>query len=322
MKAIVQDTYGGPEVLRLEDVPDPVPGEGRVLVRVHAAGVDAGVRHLVSGDPLMVRLATGLRAPRQRIPGADLAGVVEAVGAGVTRIRVGDEVLGIGRGAYAELALAPEAKLVTKPAGVSFEQAAATPISGLTALQAVRDSGRVRAGQRVLVIGASGGVGSFAVQVAVALGATVTGMCSAGKAEFVRRLGAADVMDYRTEDVDAREPAFDVVIDTAGRRPLRTLARALAPDGRLVIVGGDGGGRVTGGFGRTFRAPMAAPFLRRSMTGLVSRERLDHLQDLNGLLESGAVVPAVDRAYPLADTAAALQAFADGSVRGKAVVTV
>ncbi|MEV1203982.1 NAD(P)-dependent alcohol dehydrogenase, partial [Microbispora rosea] len=253
-----------------------------------------------------------------------VAGVVTAVGAGVTRFRPGQEVYGTcPTGSLAEYAKAPQARLAPKPANLTFEQAAAVPVSGMTALQAVRDVAGVRPGQRVLVIGASGGVGSFAVQIAKALGASVTGVCAAAKAEFVRSLGADDVIDYAHEEIDRDGARYDVVVDTAGNRPLSLLRRILTPRGTLVIVGGGHTAyRFTGGMGRTFRAPLLSAFSRQRLRPMFSRERAEHLEELTRLIESGAVVPAIDRAYPLASAPDAIRHLVGGHPAGKVVVTV
>jgi NADPH:quinone reductase-like Zn-dependent oxidoreductase len=322
VKALTQDRYGPPEVLTWGDVEAPTPGDGEVLVRVRAAGVDAGVWHVVAGMPYLVRgMGFGLRAPKNPTPGLDLAGVVEAVGPGVTRFAVGDEVLGIGRSAFAEYAVALERKLVRKPAGLAFEQAAAMPVSGITALEAVRKAG-VRPGERVLVTGAGGGVGSYAVQIARAAGAHVAGLVAPERVQSVAALGADAVIDRTVEEVDARGPVYDVIIDTAGRRPLRQLRRAMTPKGRLVIVGGEGGGRVLGGFGRLLLAPLVSPFTRQSLSGVTAHERLAELEELAALVESGAVVPQVGRTYPLASGAEAVRDLHAGRAHGKLVLTV
>jgi NADPH:quinone reductase-like Zn-dependent oxidoreductase len=246
MKAVVQDVYGPPEILELREVAIPVPAADQVLVRVHAAGVDRGVAHLVTGLPYPLRLAGyGLRRPKAAVPGMDLAGRVEAVGPDVTGFRTGDEVFGIGTGTFAEYACAPAAKLAHKPADLTFVQAAAIAISGLTALQAARDHGRVAAGQAVLILGASGGVGTFAVQVAKAFGAEVTGVCSTAKVDLVRSIGADHVVDYTREDVTRLGRRYDVVLDIGGNTSLSRLRRVLTPRGRLVIVGGE---RTDGGW--------------------------------------------------------------------------
>jgi NADPH:quinone reductase-like Zn-dependent oxidoreductase len=326
MTAIVQTRYGpAPEgLLGVQDVERPGAGEGEVLVRVRAASVDRGTWHLMSGLPYPGRLAFGLRRPRFVNPGRTFAGVVEAVGPGVTGVRPGEEVYGFAsaNGAFAEYVAARAGKLAPKPANLSFEQAATVPVSGSTALQAVRDHARVRAGERVLVLGASGGVGSFAVQIAKALGAEVTGVASAAKLDAVRALGADAVLDYRADDVAAVPHRYDVVIDIAGRRPLAQLRRALAPHGRLVIVGGETGGRLLGGLGRQFRAALLSPFVRQSLGFFVARENAADLRALTGLVESGAVTPLVDRVFPLAGTAAAVRHLLDGRTTGKVVVAV
>jgi len=325
MKAIVQDTYGDADVLRLDDVAAPAAGPTDVLVRVHAAGVDPGVWHLMTGRPYLVRaLGFGLRAPKVRVRGRDVAGVVEAVGSEVTRFAVGDEVYGTCEtGSFAELAVSREKRLARKPSSLTFEQAATVPISGLTALQAVRDVAGVTSGQRVLVIGAGGGVGSFAVQVATAYGAQVTGVCSAANAELVRSLGAVDVIDYAVDEIDARGAVFDAIIDTAGNRPVSLLRRALSPTGVAAIVGGESGaGAIFGGFERQLGAPLTSMFRGQKARPVTAKETAEDLEVMSGLIASGAVTPAVGRVYPLAE---APQAIADnhaGHARGKAVVSV
>jgi NADPH:quinone reductase-like Zn-dependent oxidoreductase len=325
MKAIVQDVYGPVEVLDLRDIERPTTGADEVLVRVRAAGVDPGVWHLMTGEPYLVRaLGFGLRRPKVAVRGRDLAGVVEAVGTGVTRFRPGDEVYGTCEsGSFAEYAVALQHRLASKPAGVPFEQAAVTPISGVTALQAVRDCGRVRRGQRVMLIGAAGGVGSFAVQIAKAFGATVTGVCSTSKAELVRRLGADETIDYTREEIDRDGARYDVVIDTAGNRPLRLLRRAMTSQGTLVLVGGEhGGGRLLGGFDRQLRAPLVSMVVRQRLRGLVAKERAEDLEAISTLIESGAVTPLIGRTYALAEVPEAIAHVADGHAAGKVVVTV
>jgi NADPH:quinone reductase-like Zn-dependent oxidoreductase len=319
MKAIVQDRYGSPDVLGFRDIDRPSPGGGEVLVRVHAAGVDAGVWHLTTGQPYLLRLlGFGLRGPKQPVRGLDFAGTVEEVGDGVTRVRPGDEVFGVCEGAFAEHAVAKAALVAAKPARLSFEQAAAVLVSGGTALQALRDVGRVRPGQRVLVIGAAGGVGSFAVQLAKAFGADVTGVCSTAKTDLVRTLGAEHVVDYTREDFAAER--YDLIVDTAGLRSLTDLRRALTPRGTLVIVGGEGG-RWLGGIQRVLRAALLNPFVRQRLCGLVSRVRAADLEDLRELIEAGKLTPALDRMYPLADAAAAIGHLRAGRAAGKVVLT-
>jgi NADPH:quinone reductase-like Zn-dependent oxidoreductase len=321
MRAVVQDTYGEADVLRPERVARPEIEAGEVLVRVRAAGVDRGVWHLMAGKPYAVRLAIGLRSPRNRIRGRELAGVVEAVGADVTTLRPGDEVFGMGEGTFAEYAAAKATKLAPAPAGLRPERAAVVPISATTALQAVRDHGRVQAGQSVLVIGASGGVGSFAVQIAKASGAHVTGVGSTDKLDLVRSLGADDVVDYRTTDLATLGRRFDVVLDIGGNRPLRALRRLLTPTGTLVIVGGEDGGQVLG-MGRQLLALLLSPFSRQALRMFVASENAADLAVLTGMIEAGTVTPVVDRTFPLDQTAAAVAYMSGGQARGKVVVTV
>ena len=323
MQAVVQDAYGESGVLRLEEVDRPVIGKGQVLLRVHATGVDQGVWHLMAGLPYPVRLAGyGLRAPKNRVRGREVAGTVEAVGPGVTTLAPGDAVFGVAEGGFAEYAPARADKLVPMPANVTFVQAAAVPMSGLTALQAVRDHGRVQSGQQVLVIGASGGVGSFAVQIAKSCGAQVTGVCRTAKTDLVRSLGADHVLDYTREDLADSGRRYDVVLDTGGNRSLAQLRRVLTPRGRLVIIGQETEGRLLGGLDRLLRAMVLSPFVGQHLGGFVSSERGEDLRALAALLASGAITPAVDRTFPLAETPAAIQYLRDGRARGKVVVTV
>jgi len=323
MKAIVQDTYGSADVLELRDIDRPGIADDEVLVRVHAAGVDRGVWHLMTGLAYPIRLAGyGLRAPKTPVPGMDLAGVVEAVGKDVTRFQPGDEVLGIGKGAYAEYARAPEDKLVPKPASLTFEQAAVVAISGITALQALRDKGRVAAGQQVLVIGASGGVGSYAVQLAKAFGAEVTGVSSTTKTDLVRSLGADHVIDYTREDFAEGRQRYDLIIDIGGNSSLARLRRALTPKGTLVMVGGEGGGRWLGGLDRQLRTVLLSPFVSQRLTLQVPSENSADMLVLNELIEAGKVTPAVDRSFPLSEAPKAIRYVEEGHARGKVVVTV
>jgi NADPH:quinone reductase-like Zn-dependent oxidoreductase len=324
LRAIVQDHYGSAEdVLRLEEIDRPEAGDGQVLLRVQAAGVDRGVWHLTAGLPYPVRFAGyGVRAPKTRVRGLDVAGRVEALGAGVTRFAVGDEVFGIADGSFAEYACAEEAKLARKPRNLTFEQAAAVPVSALAALQAVRDHGHVHAGQSVLIIGASGGVGSFAVQIAKAFGAEVTGVCSTAKVDLVRSLGADRVIDYTTHDITDDAHRYEVIIDIGGNRPLRQLRRALTPHGTLVIVGGETGGRWLGGTDRQLRAMALSPFVGQKLGTFISSENAPDLETLTELVESGAVTPVVDRTFPLHEAPAVVQYVHEGRARGKVVVTV
>ena len=313
--------YGGVEVIEVRDA-EPLPriGATDVLIRVGAAGLDRGVWHLMTGLPRLMRLAFGLRAPRRFTLGFDVAGTVVAVGSDVQRFGPGDDVFGIGVGTFANLAVAPEDKLVHRPRTVPVEIAGATPISGLTALQAVHDHGRIEAGQRVLVLGASGGVGSFAVQFAVATGAEVVGVASARKADFVRGLGAAEVLDYATTDVTAGDQRFDVIVDIGGLHRVRDLRRILSPTGTLVIVGGEGGGSWTGGIGRNLRAKVVSAFVSQRLTFFVSPENQRDLVRLRDALLDGSVTAAVTARYPLADVATAIADLEAGRIRGKAVM--
>ena len=323
MKAIVQDTYGSPDVLQLREIDTPVAGDDDVLVQVRAAGVDQGVWHLMAGLPYLVRIAgVGLRAPKNPIRGVDVAGRVEAVGENVTRFQPGDEVFGTCRGSFAECACARADRLARKPANLTFDQAAAVPVSGCTALQAVRDRGKVRAGQRVLIIGAGGGVGTFAVQLAKAFGAEVIGVCSTTKMELVRSIGADRVIDYTQEDFADGRNRYDVILDIAGNRSLSHLRRALAPEGRLVLVGGEGGGRWLGGVDRTLRALVLSPFVRQKLSTWIATQPREDLEALHELLEAGKVTPVVDRTFPLSEVPEAIRYLRDGRAHGKVVITM
>jgi NADPH:quinone reductase-like Zn-dependent oxidoreductase len=323
MKAIVQARYGSPDVLGLSDIDKPLVGEGEVLVRVHAAGVDQGVWHLMAGEPYLMRvIGFGLRAPKVRVRGRDVAGRVEAVGKDVTRFQPGDDVFGTcNDGSFAEYACSPEDRLARRPVNLTYEQAAVVPVSGCTALHAVRDQGNVRAGQRVLVIGAGGGVGAFAVQIAKAFGADVTGVCSTMKVDLVRSLGADAVIDYTREDFADGRNRYDVILDIAGNRSLSHLRRALAPEGTLVIVGGEGGGEWFG-IARQLRALLLSLFVRQKLRSFVSRERQEDLETLRGLLEAGKITPVIDRTFPLSEAPEAIRYLREGRARGKVVIAV
>jgi NADPH:quinone reductase-like Zn-dependent oxidoreductase len=325
MRAIVQDVYGSaPEaVLRIEEIERPVIGGDEILVRVNAASVDRGTWHVMAGLPYPIRAAGfGLRRPKHGNPGRSLAGTVEAVGAAATGFQPGDAVFGIGDGSFAEYVIARTDKLAPKPANTSFEEAAAVPVSGLTALQAVRDHGRIQAGEKVLIVGASGGVGTFAVQIAKAFGAEVTGVCSTAKVEGVRALGADRVLDYTREDFADGNHRYDVILDIGGNRKLSDLRRALTPTGTLVIVGGETDGRLLGGADRQIRALMLSPFVRQKLGSFVASENAADLRVLGELIEAGKLAPAVDRVYPLDDAAAAIRHMLDGNARGKLVIAV
>jgi NADPH:quinone reductase-like Zn-dependent oxidoreductase len=292
-------------------------------VQVHAAGVDQGVWHLMAGLPYLLRLAGfGLRAPKNPVRGYDLAGRVEAVGESVTGFRPGDEVFGTCTGSFAEYARARPDRLAPKPAGLTFEQAAAVPISGYAALQAVRDQGQVRPGQRVLIIGAGGGVGTFAVQLAKAFGAEVTGVCSTTKLELVRSIGADRAIDYTREDFADGRNRYDVILDIAGNRSLSHLRRALTREGTLVIVGGEEGGRWLGGNERQLQALVLSPFVRQKLGTWISTERKEDLETLHRLLVAGTLTPVVDRTFPLSEVPEAIRYLREGRARGKVVITV
>lgn len=322
MAAIVQDRYGASDVLELRDIPRPEIGDHDVLVRIAAAGVDRGVWHLMTGRPYLTRLAFGLRRPRNPVPGLDLAGIVDTVGAAVTRFAEGDLVFGTGHGTFARYARASEDHLAGIPTNLTMTQAAVLAVTGSTALQAVEDHGRVQSGDQVLVLGASGGVGTYAAQMATALGGIVTGVAGSDKLDLVRELGASRVIDYRTDDPLAEPHRYDVIIDTGGNRRLRDLRRALTPTGTLVIVGGENGGRWLGGADRQIRAKLTSLVTRQRLTTFVAREDAAHLERLADLVETGHVTPVVDRTFPLTDTAEAITHLESGRTRGKIAITI
>ncbi|RFA17112.1 NAD(P)-dependent alcohol dehydrogenase [Subtercola boreus] len=322
MSAITRTAYGDPDTLHLTICAVPIPSANEVLVRVSGAGVDAGTWHLVTGKPYVMRLfGFGLRTPRDPIPGLAFSGRVVAIGPDVTHIHIGDEVMGSAQGAFAEYVTAKEGKVRPKPRNLSHVHAAALPISGVTAYEAVRDA-KINAGDRVLVLGASGGVGHFAVQLAVAAGATVTGVCSSSKAEFVRSLGASDVIDYRETDPTDLEREWDIIIDTAGNRSLRRLRSVLSPDGTLVIVGGENGGAFLGGIERTLAATVVNVFSRHRLRGLVSRGNPADYKTLTALAEKNVIAPRVDSSFPLAEAAAAIDYVRSGKAHGKVVLSL
>jgi NADPH:quinone reductase-like Zn-dependent oxidoreductase len=323
MKAIAQDRYGSTDVLEFRDVDKPAIADDEVLVRVHAAGVDRGVWHTMTGLPYPIRVAGyGLRKPTTPVPGMDLAGVVAAVGNDVTGFQPGDEVFGIGKGAFAEYARAPENKLAPKPANLTFEQAAVVAISGSTALQGLRDHGRVKPGQQVLIIGASGGVGTYAVQLAGAFGAEVTAVCSTTKVDLVRSLGADHVIDYTRDDFAEGGRRYDVILDIGGNASLSRLRRALTPKGTLVIAGGETDGRWLGGSDRQIRALLLSRFVDQTLTTFVCRENHEDLLVLTELIESGKVTPVIDRTYPLTEAPQAIRYLKQGHARGKVAITI
>ena len=323
MKAVVQDRFGPPDVLRLADTGLPETGADDVLVRVRAAALNPADWHILRGDPLVARLmGVGLTRPKARVAGIDAAGVVEAAGVNVRGLRTGDEVLGFCRGAFAEYACAAADLVVPKPASLTFEQAAAVPVAATTALRGIREVGEVTAGQRVLVIGASGGVGTYAVQIAAALGAEVTGVCSTRNVELVRSIGAAHVIDYTTDDFTSGPARYDVILDNVSSLPLSRLRGALTPKGTLVLNGGGSPGHVFGPVAGIVRAAVANAFVSQRLRPLPSRQNREELLAVTGLIEDGKLTPVVDRAYPLPDTAEGLRHVEQGHARGKAVVTV
>lgn len=322
MRAITQDKYGSADVLEVSTIEKPTIASDEVLIEVEAAGLDRGVWHLMAGTPYIIRImGFGLTKPKNPVLGLDVAGRVVEVGAEVTRFRVGDEVFGIGVSTFAEFAAAKESKLVIKPSNISFEQAAVSTISGITALQGLTTVGHVEPGQHVLVIGAAGGVGSFAVQLAKALGATVTGVARAAKIETVRALGADHVIDYTKTRIDDGDQRYDLIIDTGGNNKLSVLRSILTPTGTLVIVGGEGGGHVLG-IGRQIRAVLLSPFVKQRLVMFLSKESLDYIQPLADHLARGTVTPAIGQSFPLEAVPDAVKAMETGSLVGKAAISV
>jgi NADPH:quinone reductase-like Zn-dependent oxidoreductase len=322
MRAIVQDRYGSADVLRLARITRPEVADNEVLLRVHAAGLDRGAWHVMTGRPYLLRLGFGIRGPRNPVPGREVAGTVVAVGSAVTRFSAGDEVFGIGQGSFAEYSVALEDKLARKPVNATFEQAAVVPVSAPTALRALRDVGRVEQGQQVLIIGASGGVGTFAVQLAKAFGAEVTGVCSTAKFDLVRSLGADHLIDYTRDDFADGGRRYDLILDIAGNPAPSRLRRALAPTGTAVLVGGEEGGSLTGGMDRQMRALVVSLFVRQRLTGLIPNERASDLERLTELIEAGKVTPSIDQTYPLEQVPEAMRYLESGKARGKVAITI
>ena len=322
MKAIVQDEYGSADVLHIAEIDRPVIGEDDVLVRVHAAGLDRGTWHLMAGLPYLIRVGFGFRRPKNPVPGLDVAGTVVAVGENVTRFQAGDEVFGTAKGSFGEYASALQDKLAIKPANLTFGQAAAVPVSGLTAIQALRDVGRLEPRQQVLIVGASGGVGTYAVQLAKAFGAEVTGVASTAKVDLVRSIGADHVIDYTQEDFADGSQHYDLILDVGGNSPLSKLRAALTQSGTLVIVGGEEGGRWFGGINRQLRAMALSPFIGQRLTTFISKENHADLERLTEIIEAGDLTPVIDRTYPLDQAPQAMRHLEAGQARGKIVITV
>ena len=321
MKAIIHDSYGPIESLERRDIEPPTIGDHEVLVRAHAAAVHIGDVFAIQGRPLLVRTATGLRRPKYGVPGLDLAGTVEATGPAVTRFVVGDEVFGEGAGTAAELVRAEEGRLVQKPAAMAWLDAAAITTSGSAALHGLRDAGRLEAGQRVLIVGASGGVGTFAVQIAKAMGAHVTGVTSTSNVDLVRSLGADDVIDYTREDFTERRGAFDLIFDNIENRTLSAVRQALTPNGTLVLNSGTGSSGLRM-LVRLVKPVLLSPFSSQTMRRYLSTPNVADLEALKGMVEAGRVRPVICRTYPLDETVAALLHVASGHARGKVVLTV
>ena len=321
MKAIVQDKYGSPDVLRLEDIDKPSPSDDEVLIRVHAAAVNIGDWHLLRGVPYVMRTVVGVRAPKREIPGSDVAGRVESVGEGVKQLRPGDEVFGWCEGAFAEYACAPENNFLPKRADVTFEQAAAVGDSAFTALEAVRDQGKVQPGHEVLINGASGGVGTFAVQIAKSLGARVTGVCSTRNIDLVRSIGADEVIDYTREDFAQAGQRYDVMIDAVGSRSLSDCRRALTPRGTYVLVGVLNLGRWFG-LARQLKVLSLSPFVRQKMRVFIVRHNREDLIALKELVDAGTLAPVIDRRYQLNEVPMALHHQGEGHAQGKIVIAV
>jgi NADPH:quinone reductase-like Zn-dependent oxidoreductase len=320
MRAITQDVYGSADRLRLSEIEKPVIAADEVLVRVRAAGVDRGTCHLMRGEPYLMRiLGFGFAGPKNRVPGLDVAGTVVAVGASVTRFQAGDEVFGISRGSFAEYAAAREDKLARKPARLSFEQAAVVAVSGLAARQGLR-AGRVEAGQKVLIIGASGGVGTYAVQLAKALGAKVTGVASTAKVDLVRSIGADEVIDYTREDFADGRQHYDLILDIGGNSRLSRLRRALTPKGTLVIAGGEGGKWT--GVGRQISALVLSPMVRQRLTMYISTHRQADLEALRQQIDAGHITPIVGKTYPLTRVPEAIRHLEGGRAQGKIAITI
>ncbi len=321
MKAIVHRQYGSPDLLACEDIPKPVPGDNEVLLEVHAASVNPLDWHTVRGLPYALRIGNGLRTPKKGVPGIDVAGVIETVGAGVAQLRPGDEVFGVCKGACAEYACAKADRLVPKPARLTFEQAAAVPVAALTALQGLRNRGRLQRGQNVLIVGASGGVGTFAIQIAKALGAVVTGVCSTRNVDLVRSIGADQVIDYTKEDFTRGGRQYDLILDMAGTQSLSGLRRALTRRGTCIVVGAPSGKWIAGP-DRFIKALLLSLFVSQRILPFITSANKEDLTALKGLIDTGEVTPVIDRSYSITDLPLALRYLEEGHARGKVVITI
>ncbi len=322
MKAIVQDRYGSADVLALREIDKPIPGDDEVLLKVCAASLHAGDYFLTTGIPYLMRLGMGLRKPRKSIPGFDMAGTVESVGLSVTEFKPGDEVFGESNGSCAEYVVTSPKKIMAKPANLTLDRAATVAVSGIAALRGIRDAGRVKPGNRVLINGAAGGVGTFAVQIAKAVGADVTGVCSTGNVAMVQSIGADHVIDYTKEDFTKSEAHYDVILDNVGNHSPGTMRRIVAPGGRLIPNSGRSEGRVFGPFGRMVGAFISSIFIRRQGRPYFAPVTKDDLADLKGLIESGKVTPVIGETYSLAETPAAMAAIGAGHSRGKVIISM
>jgi NADPH:quinone reductase-like Zn-dependent oxidoreductase len=323
MKAIWQNVYGSPDVLQVLDIPQPVAGDGEVLIQVRAASLHIGDWHVMTGLPYMLRvIGFGLRVPNAHVRGVDVAGTVSAVGNNVTEFKVGDDVFGTCAGAFAEYACAAEGNVAHKPANLDYADAAAMPTSSFAALQALRDRGEIKAGQRVLIVGAAGGVGMFAIQIAKSFGAEVTGVCSTSKTEVVRSLGADHVIDYTKEDFTRSAEPYDIILDVGGSRTLSDLRAVLKPSGVLVLIGGEGGGRVLGGTGKWIHALALSPFVSQRLRPLSTVPNKRDLLAVKALIEAGNLKPVIDRAFTLSEVPNAFRYLATRRGQGKIVVTM
>lgn len=322
MKAIVYHSYGSPDVLKCEEIEKPVPKDNEVLIKVRAASVNPLDWHFMRGTPYFIRIMTGLRKPKFTGLGVDVAGQVEAVGRGVTRFKPGDEVFGACRGGFAEYACTPESKLAIKPEKVTFEQAASAPVAALSALQSLRDKGQVQPGQKVLVNGAAGGVGTFAVQIAKWLGAEVTGVCSTRNVEMVRAIGADHVIDYTGEDFTEGGRRYDLILDCIGNHPLSALRRVLYPEGTYIAVGGPSGRWMIGSLARLLAGPVLSLFVSQRLTAVLGKLSKEDLALTGELMQAGKVTPVIDRRHSLSEVPGAIRCLEEGHARGKVVITL